>query len=220
MAGIGAMTPFVIDCFNMGFNGATLGPVDSVKQINHYSGERLITDLEIYPLRFHKNKEEVVAKLEARGRRITTAYGHMSYNGTTIPLTPSDHQEDISGDIFVDLETYYRAFPHNRLGLGVLRPTEPDPTEDGEYERHETHANNRGMLLLTDREVDFYDWEAFTGSHASILEPTALEFVKDSSKHLQLLSYMLPAYVLRSRKYGQFTFFFLSKFSPGNPAIG
>jgi len=202
LAGIGVMTPFIIDCFYMGFDGVSVGPVDSLKRISSYNNEIRIVDLPVFPLRFHKAKDEIEAKLEAQGRRLITSYGHMSYNGTTVPIGSRSHQEDISGDIFIDLKSYYRDNPSRRPRLGVLRATEPDFTETEESLRNE--ARDPGdYWMLADREVDFHARETFMTSHTSMLEPTAVDLVKNSVSHLQLLSYRLPAYVFRSRTYVQ-----------------
>jgi hypothetical protein len=72
---------------------------------------------------FHESKDKVAEKLEARGRKVTTTYGHRRYNGPTAERTPREGREDINGEIFVDLRSFYQDFPNERLRIGVLLPT-------------------------------------------------------------------------------------------------
>lgn len=201
MAGIGSWTMFTIDCFYMGFDGVTVGPIDCRKQIKYFSGEMKIRDLPIFPLRFHPAKDEIAAALEKRGRKLLTSYGHKSYNSTTVLKSKYDHQEDINGDIFIDLKSYYRDFGSAKPRLGVLKPTESDQAEVQESELRDRLGNLR---FLTDHDVDDHLRENFLISPKSLIEPTSLEFAKNSTMHLQLLSYKVPAYVFRYRRYGKF----------------
>ena len=114
----GTWTSFIIDCYYMGCDGDFIGPVDSRKVIQCFSGSAKIQDLPIYPIQFHVARDEILAKLTARGRRAVSIYGHMSYNGPVARCTRLSYREDISGDIFIDATTYYRgtATPKPRLG--------------------------------------------------------------------------------------------------------
>lgn len=193
----GTWSPFTLDCYQMGFDGVNIGPVDSYRRIKHYNGECKITDLPVYPLRFHKQKEVITAKLEARGRAFINSYGHKSYNGLTIPRTPRRYQEELQGDVFIDLKTYYRVYSRRRPKLGVLRTTRPDPREINE---HIVGESNWRMLF--DHEVDEKIMEGYMASSHPFAEPVHFELVQDSVEHLQLFPYRIPAFVFRTRAYG------------------
>jgi hypothetical protein len=60
--GKGTYSDFTIDCYSIAFNGRYLGPLDTAKRISYYGGEREVTSLPIYPLRFHKDGEEAVRR--------------------------------------------------------------------------------------------------------------------------------------------------------------
>jgi hypothetical protein len=72
-SGIGTVTPFRVDCYIMGFDGEHCGPVTLTKKIRTYVGDREITSLPIYPLRFHPKKDELLKNMEMRGRKFLFA---------------------------------------------------------------------------------------------------------------------------------------------------
>lgn len=68
-AGIGTLTPFKVDCYVMGFDGEYCGPVAMMKKIRAYVGEREITSLPVYPLKFHPRRDFHLQDMEIRGRK-------------------------------------------------------------------------------------------------------------------------------------------------------
>ncbi|RYP03158.1 hypothetical protein DL764_005340 [Monosporascus ibericus] len=196
-SGLGTWSPFTIDCYKMGFDGLRVGPVDSCRQIKHYSGEFKITDLPVYPLRFHERKDKIAANLEARGRYFLNSYGHKSYNGFTFPRTRGAYQEELRGDVFIDLNDFYRTRRRQRPKLGILRKSRPDKTEVNEYVV--TDAGKWRMLL--DHEVDEKITDDYMASSHTFTEPIDFELVQDSAEHLRLLPYEIPAFAFRTRSY-------------------
>lgn len=197
-SGIGTWSPLTMDCYLMGFDGLRVGPVDSYRKIKHYSGECDITELPCYPLRFHKQRAEISARLEARGRRFLDSYGHKSYNGLTLPLTKRGYPEELHGDVFLDAKTYYTTYPRRRPKLGLLRKTLHDETEVQEY----IATDVDGARRLFDHEVDDKVTDDSMASSQSFADPIYLELAKDSPEHLQLLPHQIPAFVFRTRQYG------------------
>lgn len=196
--GIGTWSPFKIDCFEMEFDGLSIGPVNSCKKIKHYSGEIKITDLPIYPLRFHKQRGEIAAKLEARGKDFISSYGHRMYNGLTLPSSRRGYQEELRGDIFIDLKTYYRENSKRRPKFGMLQKSAPDTREV-----HESIAvSGSKWRVLFDHEVDEKIADEYLASNHAFMEPVNSELVQDSVEHLQLLPCRIPAFVFRTRAYG------------------
>ncbi|RYP89697.1 hypothetical protein DL770_004185 [Monosporascus sp. CRB-9-2] len=204
-SGPGTWSPFTIDCYKMGFDGLRVGPVDSCRQIKHYSGECKITDLPVYPLRFHERKDDIAASLEARGRKFLNSYGHKSYNGFTVPKTRGAYQEELRGDVFIDLKDFYRTRPRRgppqrprqRPRLGILRKSRPDKTEV-----NECVVTDAGMWrMLLDHEVDEKMTDDYMASSHTFVEPIDFELVQDSAEHLRLLPYGIPAFVFRTRSY-------------------
>lgn len=77
---------FDIDCFSMFFDGEEIVPVPQQITIPEYGGERAITSLAVFPLKFLKDKVSVRKALLERGRRFKKVAGvqHKRYTGPTM----------------------------------------------------------------------------------------------------------------------------------------
>ena len=94
---VSAMSVFNVDVFYFDFDGSNYGPVERRLQLVSYEGEKNITDLPLYPLRFHKDAEQFKAMMLARGMKfrelsIPNEYPHREYNG----LSVGEPQEQVS----------------------------------------------------------------------------------------------------------------------------
>ncbi|PTB69277.1 hypothetical protein BBK36DRAFT_1186644 [Trichoderma citrinoviride] len=114
--------PFNITCIYIDFDGKNLGPVTKVFYFKKFEGEKEVTLLEVYPLRFHPVKRsdfddsmwaEVEAlppdqryrqKLIRRGAMFldVVTIKHMYYAGPTL-----DTRDDVEGQVVVDFETAF-----------------------------------------------------------------------------------------------------------------
>jgi len=210
-SGLGVWTPFTIDCFAMAFDGNQVGPLDFCIRISHYSGKKSITDLDVYPLRFHPNSEELLQKMEKRGRKVLTSYGHKRYKGATLTQSGSDILEDINSDVFIDTKTFRSLRPQPpappgmmppppsqwmpmQMKLGQLLKTKQNPTETSE-----TLGSNH--LRLCGHEIDTKLSEDFMAANRLDLNPAKASDVANSSYHLQLLHYPVMGYAFRYRKW-------------------
>ncbi|KAL3602838.1 hypothetical protein FPOAC2_07152 [Fusarium poae] len=201
----GSWSPLIVDYYTMESDGYYIGPKDHCKQINHFSGERNITDLVIFPLRFHHEKDKIVERLTERGRRYCTSYGHKSYRGITCPEDDKTSPEEIVGDMFVDIQDYYRVHKKSsifdslndhpkRPPLGRLYPVATDTRE--------TEESTRGTTLnLFDAEVDRKASDEFMLSRQHEMELVELGSSSVPQHILQLLPHWVPAYFFRSRNY-------------------
>ncbi|RBQ99536.1 hypothetical protein FVER53263_12918 [Fusarium verticillioides] len=126
----GSWTSLTVNYYTMEYDGYYLGPNDACKHIRHYTGERNITDLPIFPLRFHKMKAEIEGRLIERGKRYCSSYGHKSYSGTTCPSDNKESPEEIFGDMFVDFKDYYRMppgwTPYDYRSRNIYPPSRPE----------------------------------------------------------------------------------------------
>ncbi|EWG54806.1 hypothetical protein FVEG_12918 [Fusarium verticillioides 7600] len=205
----GSWTSLTVNYYTMEYDGYYLGPNDACKHIRHYTGERNITDLPIFPLRFHKMKAEIEGRLIERGKRYCSSYGHKSYSGTTCPSDNKESPEEIFGDMFVDFKDYYRMppgwtpydyrsrniYPPSRPELGNIRPLESDPSETQEIFSSDTQYH------LYDKEVDDKSFDDFMMSHLNELEVVKLETDQVPVESLLLLPHWVPAYFFRTRRY-------------------
>lgn len=195
-AGYGTWSPLTVDTFTMEYDGYFVGPMDGREQIKHYVGLRDITDLNIYPLRFHKNKEQVLARLIARGKKYISSHGHQSYNGMTCPVNNQESPEEFRGDIFVDVRDYYRDESRPKPQLGVLQRTTSDEAETEEF------ASGRWWYFC-DAEVDQRAAEDFMLTVQHKLEPLEFGQYEPTEENLQLFPHRVPAFVFRTREYGK-----------------
>ncbi|KAF5011930.1 hypothetical protein FDECE_1995, partial [Fusarium decemcellulare] len=190
----GTWSPFTVDVYTMESDGYLIGPVDYYRRIKHYEGERKITDLEIYPIRFHPHRDDVIERQVARGKKYLSSHGHKIYNGATCPSDRQESPEEIRGDIYVDLKEYYTAIPA-KPDLGLLSRTSPDVLEVEEI------VTGGAVWTLCDHEVDQKLAEQFMLSRQADLEPVELELFPWSEANLQLFPCRVPAYCFRTRRY-------------------
>lgn len=80
------ITPFIIDCFYVDFDGQQLGPKSRRIVIPPYTGERPITSLEVYPAKFDPEYSNLMEQLLNRGKKfVSIARGaYKQYSGMSI----------------------------------------------------------------------------------------------------------------------------------------
>ena len=81
------MSPLVIDCFYMDFDGYKYGPVPQRFIIPVFSGRKKIAHLDVSPARFNPTCEDVRQKLRKRGRDFMECVNgtHKKYRSTVLP---------------------------------------------------------------------------------------------------------------------------------------
>lgn len=81
------MTPLVLDCFYVDFDGQSYGPLPHRFIIPEFSGRRTIAELDVYPAEFAQDVVNVREILRKRGEDfVKYAQGmHMEYHGWTLP---------------------------------------------------------------------------------------------------------------------------------------
>ncbi|KAK3689417.1 hypothetical protein B0T22DRAFT_171761 [Podospora appendiculata] len=218
-AGIGTWTDVMLQTYFMGTDGSRIGPHQMTLRVDHFVGERNVTDLDVFPLRFHRSAPNLCERLQARGRRFVNCYGHKKYVG--IPMTPrtlmpdedSDSGgpprrqpqamsarrtvfEEIRGDVFVDAHAFYHQHLRDVPRISKLKRGRTNPREV-----YEAISGRRAMDYLGDHEVDEGLTDEFLQSRRHLLKPAAISSVEDSLEHLQLLPYQVPAYEFRSRQW-------------------
>ncbi|KAL7952745.1 hypothetical protein V8C34DRAFT_318782 [Trichoderma compactum] len=115
---------FTLHCSYIDFDGKYIGPVLRTFEIKRFDGERDITSLEVYPLRFHKLKQSEFnftqrnelenipehdrcrANLIQRGAKFVqvAAVKHMYYSGPTMIV-----REEVESQVVVDFATCFAA---------------------------------------------------------------------------------------------------------------
>lgn len=97
------ITPFIIDCFSIDFDGNILGPKSRRFVIPTYTGKRSINALDICLSIFHPQYEQVYGELVRRGRRFTQLADptHKRYSGMTLRQSRDIWDSRSSGSNYV-----------------------------------------------------------------------------------------------------------------------
>lgn len=87
------MNSFKVQCFNYYFNGKSFQPRTDIFAISPYEGEKPLTSLTVFPLRFSKECNQVRSDMVIRGRRQLELcnVSHKQYIG----LTNDEPREDV-----------------------------------------------------------------------------------------------------------------------------
>lgn len=109
------------------FDGKSYSGVSHIFTIEHYPGDKDITALPIYPLRFAHDKDPTVQRLKERGQKfqsvVSQPHDPQSYEGWTLVHDPLGNSledksggtlkfpEHIDGDVIVDFHETYQTIP-------------------------------------------------------------------------------------------------------------
>ncbi|KAK7934752.1 hypothetical protein PG985_000247, partial [Apiospora marii] len=222
-AGVGTWTDVVIDCFRMRWDGTHVGPFRLTHRVRHFVGERTITDLDFFPVRFRENHEHICAALEERGKKVLLCHGHMKYEGLTVaasgqqsPPPPPRFPEyapaltfesitgvseggmEIESDVYVDMKAYHQTLPPPMRAFGKLRRVRPSPREVIES------LPGPNLILdyhTGDHDVDEAKSDEFMARCFYLLNPRTPEEIVGRTACLSLLSRSVPVYEFRSREW-------------------
>lgn len=193
---MGMWTSFKVDCFSMAYDGFKYRPMRVCKKIKHYSGDRDITRLPMYPVHFHPNKDRLLKEMEDRGRNFMSSYGHKSYEGVSLVSKQENFRQEIESEVYIDFESYYRSNPLAKSHINLLRRSIREITESSEELNH-------ADIILSGYEVDVKLADDFMATNRTILEPLSAEEVKEDPDIIRLLPYTVLGYVFRSRSWGK-----------------
>ncbi|KAI0512584.1 hypothetical protein F5B22DRAFT_637640 [Xylaria bambusicola] len=110
------------------FDGQRFSPVRGDVSIEAFEGEREISKLPVYPLRFHKDHQCLLKELQERGQRfrdiVSSGNSNLSYHGWTLTKDPSGRDiaarpgqeatvwpEYIESDVIVDFNEAFQVHP-------------------------------------------------------------------------------------------------------------
>ncbi|KAL8932924.1 MAG: hypothetical protein Q9216_006609, partial [Gyalolechia sp. 2 TL-2023] len=203
---LSAMSVFKVDVFYFDFDGQKFGPVERRLELVSYEGEKNITDLPIYPLRYHKNADQFIAMMLARGKKFRelaapNEYPHREYSG----LSVGEPQEQIDSQVIIDFALAYRKHPKNAPKFGLRSWIEDDA-------RVVTEACGipgctdcfKDRFMFDDHRVDRQRTVEFIRANGSLLRTisSSEDLTKNLTENMMLL---LPnkvyGFVLRSRRW-------------------
>jgi hypothetical protein len=197
-SGTGVWSTLKIDCYKMAFDGVHCGPVDVLKRIRPYTGERDITSLPVFPVQFHPERDLMMRKVEERGKKLLFEGGHKSYNGSNVALELEDRRERIGSDVYIDFDTYFQDFPIRKPHFGRFFRSKQNPAEVEEVWPGMTY--NR---FLSGHEVDAKRYEDFMATNRTSLERFKPDESSISLEHLALLPPWVFGYIFQTRRWSE-----------------
>ncbi|KAK3357819.1 hypothetical protein B0T25DRAFT_170507 [Lasiosphaeria hispida] len=225
-----------LNCVYIDFDGKQLGPVMTTFVIERYDGEKAVTSLPVYPLRFAevrkaindgKQVESFREQLIARGRMFLDVAGvkHMHYNGFTL-----ETRDEVDSQVMID---FTEAFAATASQEDKWQPTiESLIGQDlgSRYTSEECSANCcQGEFVYKDhaerkRNEDYIGSlmpEDPTREPSVAIYPRALKDTKSpenalTDDDLVIMTYRVFGYVLRSRKWAKLDLKYLSPVTSGS----
>lgn len=97
---------FTVYCYRIGHDGSSYGAVRHKFYIEAFPGERDILTLDVYPLRFARDREQILKAFEYQGKRFQSSFDdrHQSYNHWTV--TPHTGTNDGIRDLKDEVELF------------------------------------------------------------------------------------------------------------------
>lgn len=223
------MTPFIIDCISIDFDGQNFGPRGKKVSILPYSGEKSILSLGVYPANFHPDYDNKRVELLTRGKKFMkmTKGAHKRYTGICqrepIPTTRNVIRpvslivQEVDSDVIIDQEFGIKHFGQilgtlwRVLGGAVIsRPTPHDSreiedflyTDHGNFDHDYRHppAPPTPYDVANDFSIDTKRRSTFVNA-TDLLDFHHADREHFSDDFLILLSPRLYGYVLLNRKW-------------------
>jgi hypothetical protein len=228
---------FQVECLHMDYNGKIFGPVTEIFDIEKYRGERDITSLRIYPVRYSKDPAQVRQALLDRGRMFmdVARMKHMHYKGITI----SD-QEEVDGQVIIDFEQCLLHKPEWKPSITEDKDDKDEDDKDVRITSRSRRSDRRsasymsltdygprdahcGMELCCGGEIIFNDNFVDAKMKVSFFEknPLAVAYTRARTvtaegpnvrdEELVLLTKRVFGFILTSRKWGMLLLSLLDK---------
>ncbi|KAI0204980.1 hypothetical protein F4808DRAFT_317059 [Astrocystis sublimbata] len=169
-------TTFNIFAYYIDHDGDEFGAVRHTFRIPVFPGERLIESLEVFPVRYRHDHQQLLASLVSRGRNFQKFLTdrHQSYNAWTLtrnpPLDddnaeeevlkndkyePMRHPEFVESDVIVDMAEAYQKNPDWRPSFHHLTPNKTGNIESSSDDMYIKHwlGGSRQSLAYKQMEV-------------------------------------------------------------------
>ncbi|KAF5000735.1 hypothetical protein FDECE_11147 [Fusarium decemcellulare] len=220
-------TPVILNCVYVDFDGKQLGPMTRKVKIARFDGDKTVTSLEVFPLRFAEGRKffgkqkgaiesktpSLREKLITRGRMFLdmTSFKHMHYTGPTL-----DTRDEVDSHVVVDFEEAFSANPkldwRPEFENLIEAPTEKQTDEESctadcckdeiihkdAYVDKKRNQEYMALLIPDDRQRE----------PSPVIYPRLLQDIKGeenalSDDDLVIMSYRVFGFVLRNRKWAQ-----------------
>ena len=218
---------FVVIAYWVEFNAIRFANRSFVFLILPFEGERDITSLHIYPLKYAPKADELKAKCKARGEAFCefTTFKYRYYTGKTLTCSPSGfhssaqgypkHAENVDSQVVVDFSEALFAHPGWRTAGSIIVPDSSyAPGELSEdYPTSYWKDSDRKVLdgeiddeIYEDEHIDAKMFEKFAKSDSLLKEEEQTNPTGDlvlEEDHLILLPNRVFAFLMKNRKWGK-----------------
>jgi hypothetical protein len=215
------ISPFTIHCCYLDFDGKELGPVYRNYKIEHFDGEKDITTLKVFPLRYHRDSAKIRQQLLERGRHFRDCIRTPQlrfFKGRTLNrdwdeeyLKEFDDEvvrsEEVEAQVIIDMD---RAFRNNYRWVptfGDLDSERFDPDDRETNQRLNNHCKGVDYCMENIEMDRFYDLRRMVElfeNQPTLDYPAQTNFNDLSDDDLIITSGYVFGFVLRSRKWGKF----------------
>ncbi|CAK7204706.1 hypothetical protein SEUCBS139899_007466 [Sporothrix eucalyptigena] len=127
------------------YDGKRFGFGSVADEIGEFRGARKITSLPLYPLKYHKNEEQLRKDLIDRGKKFVALSGvqYKSYDGMAYyKKKKAAVRVNISGRIMIDSSIHRRINPN--YPISIVRPKDHDSMSDDESDENGWGGHGRG----------------------------------------------------------------------------
>lgn len=159
---------FTICAYYIDHDGAEFGAVRHKFFIDSFPGERPIDSLEVFPIRFAENHEQIIESHKKQGKDFTRYLSpkerHQAYNAWTVTRNPPHDPYD-----------------YNDRDAEVLR------NEDGQYWRHPEYVESDVIVDMNESFQRNSDWRP-TFHRPKSIKPVTCNFEEDEMKVQQWMN--------------------------------
>ncbi|KAM0541469.1 hypothetical protein ACHAPJ_013234 [Fusarium lateritium] len=216
-----------ISAYYIDFDGTSYKGVPFSWTIARFDGEKDITKLDIYPVRFENDYQDTLQHLQERGQRfqnLLQTHVAVQHDGWTLTHTPGgglideeagDKSEYIDSDVIIDFQEAYQVHSAWKPAFGnyILNQFEPSVEDDNFAiiqwsgpDRSKTIRTTKEVVIQLD-EVGSLEWNQLAATDDFLIDeevrtvetdPTKQKFTLDD---LALLPARLMVYSLRQRRF-------------------
>ncbi|KAF2136546.1 uncharacterized protein K452DRAFT_237314 [Aplosporella prunicola CBS 121167] len=236
-------TPITIDCVYVDFDGKKFGPVRKTFQIKRFDGEKAVTFLEVYPLRFHATKRGEMTRNNDQGLKLreeliyrgqkfleVAAVKHMYYSGPALQT-----RDEIESQVVIDFETAFSAEENRekewKPNIVEMFATEPKETDEDEscqaeccrYEEVHDDAyveKKRNEEYLASLVPESREKLPSVAVYPRSLHATNTPDNQLTEEDFVIMSYRVFGFILRSRKWEQLDLTHLSEINSRSDVKG
>ncbi|KAI9680202.1 MAG: hypothetical protein M1829_001439 [Trizodia sp. TS-e1964] len=216
--------PFWIRLYHLDWNGKKFGPISHNYNIKPYEGEREITSLEYYPLRYAENYDELRAGFKRNGERFRefVTFKHKYYTGMTLVRHPCGcaiagdnapkHPENIDSEVIIDFNETIQNNSDWSLSFGS-RPLLPPEAREAKEEypvliwkdsEHRELSHSKDDIVYDDDRTDKKLSEDLLASDPLLKDNPEKDFTDGADltdDNLTIFPSRVYGFVLRNRKF-------------------